>query len=101
MHVYRPQCRAVGLGRARSTPIGAAPETVLQRTSYALGQQVSVFGTKAHQHHLRRVKGKRSYITPQMKTLATHHPELFYALRLAKDQSVTDETLIRELPIFI
>jgi hypothetical protein len=101
MHVYRPQCRAVGLGRATSTPIGAAPETVLQRTSYVLGQQVSVFGTKVHQRHLRREKGKRGYVSPQMKTLAGHHPKLFYALTLARDQSVTDETLIQELPIFI
>lgn len=101
MLVYRKQSLAVGLGRAMSTPIEAVPETVLQRTSYVLGQQVSVFGTRVHQRHLRRGKGKRSYISPQMKTLATHHPELFYALTLAKDQSVTDETLIQEFPIFI
>jgi hypothetical protein len=81
--------------------VGTEPETVLHRTSYVLGQHVSVFGTNAHERHLPRAKSKRSYISPHMKTLAAHHPELFYALTLAKDQSVTDETLVQELPLFI
>jgi hypothetical protein len=101
MRVYRKQSLAAGLGRITSTPIGTKAENVLHRTSYVLGQQVSVFGTSVHQRHLPRAKGKQSYISPQMKTLAAHHPELFYALTLAKDQSVTDETLVHELPLFI
>ncbi len=101
MLVYRKQSLAAGLGRVTSTQIGPEPENALHRTSYVLGQQVSVFGTNVHQRHLPRGKGKRSYISPQMKTLATHHPELFYALTLAKDQSVPDETLVHELPLFI
>ena len=101
MPIYRKHSLAVGLGRIKSTRIDPAPETVLHRTSYVLGQQISVFGTNAHQRHIPRAKGKRPYISPQMKTLAAHHPKLFYALTLAKDQSVTDETLVQELPIFI
>jgi len=101
MCVYRRQCLAAGLGRARNTHIDPVPEMVLYSTSYVLGQHESVFGTDVHLRHRPRAKGKRSFICPQGKTLETYHPELFYALQLAKDKSVTDETLVSECPIFI
>jgi hypothetical protein len=101
MLVYRKQSLAAGLGRVTSTQIGSEPEIALHRTSYVLGQQVSVFGTNVHQRHLPRGKGKRSYISPQIRLSLHITPNFFYALTLAKDQSVTDETLVQELPLFI
>jgi hypothetical protein len=98
---YKTQGKAVGLGRIRVTPIESAPATVLHKASYVLGQHESVFGTKAHLRHQPRAKFKRSFITCQTNTLEAYHHKLFYALKLANDKSVTDETLVAECPIFI
>ncbi len=100
--MYHGQTRAVGLGHADAVQIiPSTPENVLRVVSYTLGQQEPVFGSKPHKHHRPREQYKRRFIHPQMKTLEKYHPELFVALNLAKDKSVSDETLVEKLPILV
>jgi hypothetical protein len=98
---WQTQRKELGLGEVAVTDIPPAPEAVLHRTSYVLGQHESVFGTDAHLHHRPRAKGQHGVVYPKLGTLEQYHPKLFYALELAKDKSVTDETLVKSLPIFI
>lgn len=102
MPMYHGQAKALGLGNVhveRITP--STPENVLRVVSYALGQQEPVFGTTPHRHHQPRAKHQRRWGCQQRKTLEEHKPELLSALDLAKDKSVSDQSLVAELPTFI
>lgn len=98
---YVGQSRKVGLGRIDVQKIDSTPVDALLRACYVLGQSEPVFGTTTHEHHQMLGGGKRRFSYPQMKTLEKYHPELCYVLDLAKDKSVSDETLFSKLPIFI
>jgi hypothetical protein len=102
MPMYHGQMRALGLGVPNIEMIDPlTPDNVLRVVAYVLGQQESVFGTRKHLANRPRDPFKRRYIHPQLKTLERYHPELFVALSLAEDKSVSDETLFAELPRFI
>jgi hypothetical protein len=99
MPLFHKHTKALGLGKGRAKRIGPSPEDAISATSYALGQQESVFGTKAHWQNEPREKGARRFRCPQDRTLSQLHPELFHALNMAKDESLSDMELVSRLPI--
>jgi hypothetical protein len=98
---YLGQSRELGLGRLDVQKIDSTPVDALLHACYVLGQNEPVFGTNTHEHHQELGGGKRRFGYPQTKTLEKYRPELCCVLDLAKDRSVSDETLFSKLPIFI
>ena len=99
MPLFHKHTTALGLGKGSAKRIGPTPEDAISVTSYALGQQESVFGTKDHWRNEQREKGARRFRCPQQSTLSQFHPELFHALNMAKNESLTDIALASRLPI--
>ncbi|MGN6372150.1 MAG: hypothetical protein ACTHM1_04055 [Solirubrobacteraceae bacterium] len=99
--VLHGQAKALNLGRSHITKVKADPMNVLTTVSYVLGQQEEVFGSRKHRLNQPREKGKRHYFHPHLKTLQKHRPELFVALKVAKDKSIPDERFFLLLPSFI
>jgi hypothetical protein len=99
---YQVQAREVGLGSPHAEWISPqTPANVLKTVCYALGQQESVFGTGVHLANRPREPYEHCVLHPQLATLKEHRPELFVALTLAKDESVSDKDLFDGLPRFI
>ena len=100
--VWKGHTRDVGMGLIRAKAIMPAHgQSLLASVSYALAQHEPIFGSNTHEHHEPRQSFKRAFVSPQAETLKSHHPELFRVTHLAKDQSVSDERLFSELPMFI
>src|SRR5205085_1056936 len=95
--MYRTQGEAVGLGSVQLAQIEPDLTNRMGVASYVLGQHESVFGTTKHRENSEHPKGKRRLLMPHDATLKEQNPKLFVALDLAKDQSLSDKTLCREL----
>jgi hypothetical protein len=80
------------------------PEEKLRGTlaavSYVTGQAEPVFGLRVHERHVPRPAAKRGYLLPQGRTIEQSRPELLSMLDRAKDKAVTDDALLRSLPLF-
>jgi hypothetical protein len=95
--VWHPARKAVGIGYTTSIPIARDRDHALRAAAYVAGQQGPVFGSREHDHAVER-RSERSWVMPQSKTLAKHHPDLLRASQAAKNKSMTDERLFASLP---
>lgn len=75
-------------------------DDALRTVAYVVGQNVSVFGTRHHERHRKRVPSKRRFVYPQRTTLALHQPKLLSAIQFAPDPQVSDQYLLHRLPSF-
>jgi hypothetical protein len=96
---WREQCKSVGIGNPHVERL-TEPGSALVVAGYVAGQQQAVFGSRKHEDNAVRTTGKRRWVIPQDRTLRAHHPELWHAMRLAKDKSIPDEVFFTSLPGF-
>ncbi len=101
MDTFHGQTKALGLGKGKVKQIEPTLEDALRVTSYVLGQEQAVFGSKHHWRHGERQKGARRFRRAQRSTLARYQPELFLALDVAKDKSLSDKDMVLRLPTSI
>ena len=96
-------CRGLGLGKPKMEQISASTPgdpNYWRPIGYVLGQHGPAFGSRDHDRHEPLPKGKRELVYPHRMTLARHCPKLLSALDMARDPSVSDETLCAGLPRF-
>jgi hypothetical protein len=94
--------RDLGIGRLKVKRISpSTPDNVLRTVGYVLGQNESVFGTRKQYENEPREKHKHGFAKNHATTLEKHNPELLRAIELAKDKSLSGETLYAQLPRFI
>ena len=98
---YRGHATQAGLQNPHAKQIGPTLVDRLNTTAYVLSQHEPVFGSDKHLENQPLDKYAHRYLRPQDGALAEHHPNLFRALGMANDQSLSDQELCRDLPILV